>query len=187
MQHLFMVMLGAKPKGRLTEQHDIFFGVADSLSGLMDDFNQFWPEAKGIMHIDAWRQVNSVDGYAVKVIPRNEAVDQDSEGHPKLFFINLGGYKPNEFEEYHYKMVMACTNKAEAINRSKSSAFFKHTGFKGANAHVDDKYGIDVDDIYAIDDILPDAIKKKFALRLEPSNGLSDDPLHIGYVKFSSL
>jgi hypothetical protein len=28
----------------------------------------------------------------------------------QLFFINLGGYKENEFEEYHYKM-LAVANK----------------------------------------------------------------------------
>ena len=34
---LFMVQLGGRPKGRLIEQHDIFFGVANEVSELIDD------------------------------------------------------------------------------------------------------------------------------------------------------
>ncbi|MBP9647547.1 MAG: DUF1543 domain-containing protein, partial [Psychrobacter sp.] len=37
---LFMVQLGGRPKGRLIEQHDIFFGVANQVSELIDDINQ---------------------------------------------------------------------------------------------------------------------------------------------------
>ena len=65
----------------------------------------------------------------------------------RLFFINLGGYKENEFEEYHYKMLTACEDKSVAIQAAKQTAFYKHTGFKGATSHIDDKYGVDVDDI----------------------------------------
>jgi hypothetical protein len=38
-----------------------------------------------------------------------------------LFFINLGGYKENEFEEYHYA---GCSHKlALATKKSKATAF----------------------------------------------------------------
>jgi hypothetical protein len=47
-------------------------------------------------------------------------------------------------------MVIAAEDKSEAINLSKQTAFFRHTGFKGATSHIDDKFGIDVDDIYEI-------------------------------------
>ena len=43
---LFMVQLGGRPKGRLIEQHDIFFGVANQVSELIDDINQHWSEVK---------------------------------------------------------------------------------------------------------------------------------------------
>ena len=51
-----MVLLGSKPKGRNTEQHDVFFGIAHSLEELYPDLAGFWPDAKGL-HIDAWREV----------------------------------------------------------------------------------------------------------------------------------
>jgi hypothetical protein len=56
-------------------------------------------------------------------------------------------------------MIIAAKDKSEAVTISKQTAFFRHTGFKGATAHIDDKFGIDVDDIYEIKD-LPPAAKK---------------------------
>ena len=36
---LYMAQLGGRPKGRLIEQHDIFFGVANHVSELVEDIN----------------------------------------------------------------------------------------------------------------------------------------------------
>ena len=105
----------------------------------------------------------------------------------KLFFINLGGYKPGDFEEYHYKMVIPAPNKTEAIKKAKASAFYQHTGFKGAASHIDDKYGIDVDDIYAIEDILPQEIKNKYQIVITKKKSKKVDPLQIGYTNLSKI
>src|SRR5450432_1108342 len=144
---LFMLLLGCTPKGRRTEQHDIFFGIAETLKELVPSIIDAWPEAEGRIHIDAWRQVRHVDQYAVDVFDKQQLSPNAAGKQIKLFFLNLGGYKQNEFEEYHYKMLVACENKSVAIKRAKETAFYKHTGFKGAPSHVDDKYGVDVDDI----------------------------------------
>src|SRR6185436_10798489 len=131
------------------EQHDVFFGIANSVKDLISETLDFWPEAKGKIHFDAWREVTNVNGFGVKVIPH-----QKINSSAKLFFINLGGYKQNEFEEFHYKMIVAASDKGEAVKQSKNTAFYKHTGFEGAPSHVDDKYGVDVDDVLEIEDIL---------------------------------
>lgn len=141
---LFMVLLGCKPAGRHTEQHDIFFAIGNSLADLKPAMTGFWPEANGKIHIDAWREVNVVDGYQLKVVP---ATANAGIKEHRLFFINLGGYKKGEFEEQHYKMLVVARNLAEATRMAKNTAFYKHTGFEGAVAHIDDKYGVDVDDI----------------------------------------
>ncbi|MDP2162119.1 MAG: DUF1543 domain-containing protein [Flavobacterium sp.] len=180
---LYMVMLGCKPPGRITEQHDIFFGIGKSLTDLIPEMKAFWPEAKGKIHIDAWREITFVDGFTLEVTERNAAVSQ----HEKLFFINLGGYKENEFEEYHYKVVTVAKNKAEAIKKSKQTTFYKHCGFKGATSHIDDKYGIDVDDIYDIEDILPPLYKEKFKINITKTDSNQEDVLEIGYVKIDKL
>ena len=64
--NLFMVLLGCKPPGRHIEQHDIFFGIAKSLSDLKADMQAFWPDSVGL-HIDAWRRVITVDGFRIDI------------------------------------------------------------------------------------------------------------------------
>lgn len=44
---LFYVILGATPKGRNIEQHDVFFGIAENLKDLIPDMKEFWKEAEG--------------------------------------------------------------------------------------------------------------------------------------------
>lgn len=181
---LFMLLLGCKPAGRHTEQHDIFFGIASSLADLVPAFTAFW-QGSGKLHIDAWREVTHVDGYTVNVVEKSDTANKD--GAMKLFFLNLGGYKEHAFEEYHYKLLAVAKEKTEAIQQAKQTAFYKHTGFKGADSHIDDKYGVDVDDIYQIVDILPDEMKKKYSLVLAPAEAVTEDEWHLGYTKLSSL
>lgn len=183
---LFMVLIGCKPQGRNTEQHDVFFGIAGNLGQLIPDMISWWPEAKGQIHIDAWREVNEVDGFRVNIEKKNP-LKQNSIGDHRIFFINLGGYKKEEFEEYHYKLLSAATTKSEAIQASMQTAFYKHTGFKGATSHIDDKYGIDVDDIFEIADILEEKFKKEYNLVLKKALLPVADELHIGYLKLDKI
>jgi Domain of Unknown Function (DUF1543) len=181
---LFMIMLGCRPAGRFTEQHDIFFGIANSLKDLIPEMKAFWPEAKGKIHVDVWREVTSVDGYAIEIIPKIEISASDD----KLFFINLGGYKPNEFEEFHYKMLAVGQEISQAVKKSKETTFYKHCGFKGAISHIDDKFGIDVDDIFNVQEILELDLKDKFSLKITKSpTVLPEDDLHIGYLKLEKI
>jgi hypothetical protein len=181
-----MILLGCKPAGRHTEQHDVFFGIAPAIKDLIPQLLQFWPEAAGKLHVDGWREVHNVDGFLVKVEPATS--QEPLPGTHKLFFLNLGGYKEHEFEEYHYKMLAAATDKGIAVQKARQTAFYKHTGFTGATSHIDDKYGVDVDDIYAIEDILPPAIKQQHRITLMlPSGPIEEDILHLGYFKLDSL
>ncbi|HET7897115.1 MAG TPA: DUF1543 domain-containing protein, partial [Flavisolibacter sp.] len=84
----------------------------------------------------------------------------------------------------HYKMIVAARDKGEAIQQARRTAFFRHTGFKGAEAHVDNKYGVDVDDSHAIRDILPQSAKERFSLQIEPVAGPhTEDEIHLGYFR----
>lgn len=179
-----MVLLGCTPAGRFTEQHDIFFGIGEDLKSLVPDIQRYWPGEQKI-HIDAWREVTLVDSFRVEV--RSRLAESEWQDH-RLFFINLGGYKPGEFDEFHYKMIVAAPDKGAAIRLAKETAFYRHTGFKGAESHVDDKYGVDVDDIYDIHDILPEDIKSQYCLRLTPAGSeTSPDPIRLGYFQFHKL
>ena len=181
---LYMIMLGCRPKGRLTEQHDIFFGIANSLKDLIPNIKQFWPEAKGQIHIDVWREVTVVDGYKIEIILKTDT----SENENKLFFINLGGYKPNEFEEFHYKMLAVGQQMSDAVKKSKQTIFYKHCGFAGATSHVDDKFGVDVDDLYNVKDILELDLKQKYNIQISKSEiSIANDELNIGYLKLEKI
>ena len=175
-------MLGCTPKGRITEQHDIFFGIAPTLSELKTDIYDFWPEAERQLHIDAWQEVTQVYDFLIEIVSRNELI----ENPLKLFFINLGGYKPGQFEEYHHKLLIVATSKSEAIKKAKQSTFYKEFSFKGAESHIDDQYGVDIDEVYNIEEILLEKFKSKFALKISPNVGPADE-LHIGYLKMSKI
>ena len=182
---LYMVMLGCKPEGRFTEQHDIFFGIGKSLKDLIPQMKAFWPEDKGKIHIDAWREVTVVDNYSIEIVPNKSTSEPALEN---LFFINLGGYKENEFEEYHYKMLTIAENLGNASKKAKATTFYKHCGFKGATSHIDDKYGIDVDDIYNVADILLEHYKALYSLNItKMETTFEEDHLHIGYLKIDKI
>ena len=183
MPKLFMLLIGSSPPERHIEQHDVFFGIGETINELIPDVLAFWP-GNNKLHFDAWREVTNVNGHRIKVILNTE----NTLNSPfRLFFINLGGYKENEFEEFHYKIVIAAMDKGEAISMAKKTAFFRHTGFKGATAHVDDKFGVDVDDVYEITDILPGKTKEKYRILVTPEDSTTEDQLHLGYFKLSTF
>lgn len=174
---LYMVLLGCTPKGRLTEQHDIFFGIGTSVQSLVQDMYAFWPDG-GQLHVDSWREVTMVNGYEIKVTPKQS--DTNTE---KLFFLNLGGYKPGEFEEYHYKTLTIAPTMGKAIKAAKKTSFYKHVGFKGAESHIDEKYALDVDDMHKVEDILAPHLKERYSLHITKTAHHMEDELHIGYLK----
>lgn len=177
-----MVLLGCTPPGRLTEQHDIFFGIGTSIQSLKQDMYAFWPDG-GQLHVDSWREVTQVSGYAISIVPKQEA----QESSDKLFLLNLGGYKPGDLEEYHYKALVVAETMGRAIKQAKQTAFYKHCGFKGAESHIDEKYGIDVDNAHKIEDILPAHLKEHYHIAITKTDTLQEDELHIGYVTLGKL
>lgn len=177
---LILVVLGCTPPGRHIEQHDIFLGIGNSIESLFPEIKAYWPEGK--VHVDAWREIASVDGYRVSIVAKdNEPAAEDTKD--KLFLLNLGGYLEGKFEEQHYIVLTVKTDKAAATKAAKTSAFYQHNHFGSATSHIDDRYGIDVDDIYEIEELLSPAFKEKYRIIITPANGLPDDEYHLGYVK----
>ncbi|MGZ3753903.1 MAG: DUF1543 domain-containing protein [Mucilaginibacter sp.] len=184
-QKLFMLLLGCKPPGRHTEQHDILFAIGNSPKDLIEQINSFWPEAEGRIHVDAWREVTAVDGYKIEVVEKSKVVNSAADA--KLFFINLGGYIKDVFDEQHYILLSVNPNSGSAIKNAKQTLFYQQNGFKGASSHVDDKYGIDVDDLYEVQDILLPAQKEKYTIQITPESNLPNDEINLGYFKLSAL
>ncbi|WP_121966678.1 DUF1543 domain-containing protein [Myroides sp. N17-2] len=185
MNKLFMIMLGATPPGRHIEQHDIYFGIGNEIKDLIPQVTNFWSEAGPRLHLDAWREVNTVHNYKIEVVNKEDYVSNDL----KLFFINLGGYKPGIFDEFHHTCLVVANSQKDAIQYVKNTSFYEEYNLppKGYS-HVDNKYGVDVDDIYEITDILNEELKQQFALQITPSTEpLIEDHIELGYMKLSSF
>ena len=181
-----MLLLGCKPPGRHTEQHDVLFAIGNKPADLVEQINNFWPEAADKLHIDAWREVTTVNGYKITVVEK--AIPGTVSGNAnKLFFINLGGYTKDQFAEQHYILLSVKPDSGAAIQDAKQSLFYQHNGFEDAPSHIDDKYGIDVDDLYDVEDILLPAQKEKYRLQITAAPDLPEDELHLGYFKLSKL
>lgn len=190
---LFMIQLGARPKGRMIEQHDIFFGIASQVSELIDDINQHWPEVKNKWHIDSFRAVTKVGDYTIKLVQSNSQVKSNND--LKLFFINLGGYQQGSFEEFHHKLLIVAANQADAIKQAKQSEFYKQFTFKdkdsafNAASHIDDKFEVDIDDIYNVNDLV-----SKVKISIEPNDdrkstgdNTPEDKEYVGYLSIKNL
>jgi hypothetical protein len=178
-----MLLLGCKPPGRHTEQHDVLFAIGQTPKDLIGQINDFWPEAVDKIHVDAWREVTNVNGHQITVVEKPNV----SISNKKLFFINLGGYLENQFDEQHYIILSVNPDSGSAIQGAKQTLFFQYDEFDGASSHIDDKYGIDVDDLYEVEDILMPAIKEKYTIKITEAAGLRDDEIHLGYFKLSKL
>ena len=193
MPTLFMVQLGGRPKGRLIEQHDIFFGVANQVSELIDDINHHWPEVKNNWHIDSYRAITKVGNHTVKLIESDNQAANDNG--LKLFFINLGGYQRGSFEEFHHKLLIVAATQADAIKQAKQSTFYKEFTFKdkdspfNAASHIDDKFQVDIDDIYDVNDLV-----SNIQILIEPTihnshelANADEDKEYVGYLSIKNL
>ena len=76
----------------------------------------FWPEAKGRIHVDAWREVTIFDNFSIEIVD-NKTANNNPISYD-LFFINLGGYTENEIEEYHYKRLTIAKNSGLASKKA---------------------------------------------------------------------
>lgn len=180
---LFYIILGATPKGRNIEQHDVFFGIAENLKDLVPDMKDFWKEAEGKIHLDCHQEVKFADGYEVKIVEKTDRTSED-----QLYFLNLGGYKKGFFEEFHEQHLMVGKSMGEIIKRAKATEFYETMGFEGAVSHVDDKHGVDIDDIFNVNDILPEKMKEKYSIILTKSDAEDQkNPMGLGYLKIDKI
>ncbi len=180
---LFYVILGATPKGRNIEQHDVFFGIAENLKELVPDMKDFWKEAEGKIHIDCYQEVKFADGYHVEIVDKGERSSEE-----QLYFLNLGGYKRGFLEEFHEQHLMVGPSMGEIVKRAKATDFYQTMGFEGAVSHIDDKHGVDIDDIFNVNDILPEKMKEKYSIVLRKTDiENQENPMGLGYLKLDKI
>ena len=181
------MLLGGRPLGRRTEQHDVFAGIAETPKDLVSAIKASWPEAAGNLHVDAWRMVQYVDGYRVEVLPR---VPGEKENHQVvvLWFVNLGGYAAGIFEEFHQKILVVAENRDAAVQKAKRHPFFKQFHISGGGAaHVDDKWAFDVDEVENLEFLLPSDMRQAWKIHLIPAPGGIEDDVHLGYFRLHAF
>ncbi len=106
----------------------------------------------------------------------------------QLYFINLGGYKKGFFEEFHEQHLMVGNSMGDIVKKAKATEFYKTMGFEGAVSHIDDKHGVDIDDIFNVSDILPREMKEKYSISLIKSDAENqENPMGLGYLKIDKI
>jgi hypothetical protein len=212
---LFTILLGCRPAGRNTEQHDVMFGVANSLQDLIPQMKTFWYKdilaqvgsaikkslpgfdvntfsdkllntfsRRDKVHIDAWMKMEHINGYNIAIVGKDTPTETTSL---KLYFINLGGYKAGEFEEFHKKLFVVATGMNDAKAQIMADPFMKeyspnNLGTAG-KSHVDDRHEIDfeADDIICVNE----SIGSDFKIVLQKSNSAIENETMIGYLPIS--
>lgn len=94
------------------ELHDVRFSLGATPQACYDDLRAQWWGTPDSLHIDSWTEIQQIDGYDVSLS------HAPFEGTEKLFFLNLGGYTSEDFEEVHKNILVVATSQRAAIQRS---------------------------------------------------------------------
>jgi len=160
---LFLVVLGGRTPRSQIELHDVRFVAGRSIDDTLPELRRQWFGSRQGLHLDAWMAVRAIDGWSVHL----RRVEAPPEPRPeRLWFVNLGGYRPDSLAElHHFGLVVARSAQA-----AKAAA--KRRWLQGAQLqHKDDLCA--VDDCLAIEQ-LPLAGGISWQVELEPHpEGLS--------------
>jgi hypothetical protein len=111
---LFMFYVGGSCGNSNVELHDLRFSIGETPQDCHDDpRRQWWGDAESL-HLDCWGAVEQADGFDVELTREIAPGSTD-----RLFFVNLGGYDPREFNELHKNILLvaedAIAAKAKAL------------------------------------------------------------------------
>lgn len=111
--NLFMVYIGGYLQNANVELHDVRFVIGNKIEDCYPELlKQWWGDEK-MFHTDAYGIVKSADGYNI------ELKDTPATHPEKLYFVNLGGYDPEQFTELHKNVLVVAKNDDEAKQRAK--------------------------------------------------------------------
>ncbi len=147
---LFIVVLGGRSSKSNIEIHDVRWVIGKSLEDTFPELRKQWiGEANGL-HIDSYKRIEYIDGYKIDISKFNEnSPINNKKEDQSLWFINLGGYNPNNmYEDHEFTLVVA----KKAVEAKKKARKNWMSNLK--NKHNDDFSGIKnfelVDDLHSI-------------------------------------
>ena len=150
---LFVIYIGGTHEKALIELHDMRFVIAEKIEDTYGALRKTWWGIPKTLHIDAWGALEYVDGYQIIISETPSA-----ESTEKLFFINLGGYDPQQFTELHKNVFIVAKDSGEA--KAKAKKLIKDWTLP----HKD--YIYEIDDILAITEIVDTS---KWHIHLKPT------------------
>jgi hypothetical protein len=127
----FALLLGGKHPEALLELHDLKVTFAADRAEAFQNVANAWFGSKDTAHVDAYLDLSNVDGHELA-----DASDADTQ--QKLFFINVGSYQKELFNENHHYFFMIGKSLAEVKTRAKS-----RLKTKAILAHTDNLLEID--------------------------------------------
>ncbi len=125
---LFAVYVGGELEGANIELHDMRFVVALSIVDTYETLRRQWWGIPKSLHIDCWAEITHADGYDVTL------QSEPFNGPERLYYVNLGGYDPNEFIEKHKNVFVV----AESVPQAKARAIKAAKGW--TQPHRDEMY-----------------------------------------------
>ncbi|MBU6475016.1 MAG: DUF1543 domain-containing protein [Alphaproteobacteria bacterium] len=150
MAKIFAIYIGGSAEKSLIELHDVRFVIADTIEETYPRLRESWWGRPESLHIDCWGALNGADGHniALKTEP--------PENQLRLYFVNLGGYDPEDFTELHKNVFVVAENESKA----KVRALKKILDWK--SHHKD--YLHDVENVFSLEEI---AREKSLYIHLE--------------------
>jgi hypothetical protein len=140
---LFLVVLGGRIAGAHIELHDVRFVAGPSIDDTLPALRRQWFGARKGLHLDSWMAVRFVDGYRVEL--RLEPF----VGPERLWFVNMGGYDPQQLAELHAFGVVVATS-PQAAKAAARRRFLAHA----QERHKDDLHGVEDALAAGVDDCL---------------------------------
>lgn len=138
---LFLVVLGGRSASSHIELHDVRFVAGRSIEDTLPELRRQWFGRREGLHLDSFMAVRAVDGYAVHL-----GREPSAPGPERLWFVNLGAYRPDSLAELHHFGLVVATSAVAA----KAAA--KRQWLQGAlQQHKDDLWA--VDDCLAIEQL----------------------------------
>jgi Domain of Unknown Function (DUF1543) len=110
---IFMFYIGGNFRNSNTELHDVRFSVGETIRDCYQDLRAHWWGDPKNLHLDCWGEVAQADGYDVVLLEEASATVED-----RSFFINPGGYSPDQFAEMHRNILVVASNEIAAKARA---------------------------------------------------------------------